>query len=209
NALVKRGDKDIAETCLPKQNLLYAQQSRHASGFQRDKDGFYFLGSDKDGDRWHDRWPVMMIDYQTANRYIEWWNEQALGQWRLPKEEEWEKASRGVDGRIYPWGNHFDPNWCCMLNTPRETPILPANVDDFTVDTSPYGVRSMAGNIMEWTSSEIQQLRREHFRTFAVRGGCWYSPEHLVRLTNRQVLPESAHYSSMGFRMVCDIPPNL
>ena len=70
NSLVQRGEEERAHACLPKEHQIYRAQKRQTSAFQRSKSGLYILGPDKDGDCWHARWPVMMIDYQTANQYI-------------------------------------------------------------------------------------------------------------------------------------------
>jgi formylglycine-generating enzyme required for sulfatase activity len=59
--------------------------------------------------------PVVRIDHDEAEAYAAWLAAETGTPYRLPTEAEWEKAARGPDGRIYPWGNHFDPARCNTL----------------------------------------------------------------------------------------------
>jgi len=83
---------------------------------------------------------------------IDWWCATAYALWsgaRLLSEDEWEKAARGVDQRVYPWGNGFDASFCRMRDS-VEGASATASVDSHPVDESPYGVRGLAGNPCTW-----------------------------------------------------------
>jgi formylglycine-generating enzyme required for sulfatase activity len=103
-----------------------------------------------------------MVTWTQARRYAAWRAQREALPWRLPAELEWEKAARGVDGRFFPWGDHLDPSFCCMLRSHLGRP-LPALVSDFPFDESPYGVRGLAGNMRDWcldlVSAEGQSLQ--------------------------------------------------
>lgn len=117
--------------------------------YGRTATGAFELQIDGDGDQWHPDWPVMHLDWHGARAYLAWLADRTGRPWRLPSELEWEKAARGVDGRWFAWGDHLDPSWCCMRYSHEGRP-LPAVVDSYPLDESPFGVRGMSGNTRDW-----------------------------------------------------------
>jgi formylglycine-generating enzyme required for sulfatase activity len=91
--------------------------------------------------------PAVGVSWNDALAYCRWLSEQTGRAYRLPTEAEWEKAARGDDGRIYPWGNAWKPGCCNCANT--ET----TSVTAFPTGQSPYGCLDLIGNVWEWTST--------------------------------------------------------
>ncbi len=147
NDLVRRGEVDKALRRQPgrlnRDGLVVTQ------AHVRDEAGLFRLGVDEDGDAWQLDWPVIMVDWFGARGYARWLAEKTGVAWRLAGELEWEKAARGVDGRVFPWGNYLDPSWCHMMESHPTDHPLPASVHAYPVDESPYGVRGLGGNAFD------------------------------------------------------------
>ncbi len=94
-----------------------------------------------------ERHPVVNVSWYDALAYCDWLRTQTLRPYRLPTEAEWEKAARGTDGRLYPWGNEWLDGRC------HHQGQTTAPVDAYPAGASPYGCLDMVGNVRQWTST--------------------------------------------------------
>lgn len=160
-----------------------------------------------------DDYPVRWVSWDNALAYCKWLSEKSGLPVTLPSEAEWEKAARGTDGRIYPWGNEFDKDKCNTAESGIEntTPVgkySPAG-------DSPYGCADMAGNVSEWTRSKPRNYPynaedgRENLESTdyrLVRGGSFYLPNE--RVSYREFDLPNSRRGILGFRVVVR-PPSL
>jgi len=110
--------------------------------------------------------PVSNINYEDAETYAAWAGK------RLPTEAEWEKAARGTEGNMFPWGNVFDETACCW-NRVGDDGLLTDPVDAHPSGASPYGVMDMAGNLFEWCNDGPSP------NNAYIKGGSWMTTEVL------------------------------
>jgi len=167
-------------------------------------------------DYWHDRqwnganFPVVGVSWYEAAAYAEWLSKETGNPYRLPTEAEWEKAARGPDGKIYPWGNDFDKNLCNSGESGLGR-ISPVGI--FPGGKSTFGCFDMAGNVWEWCADWYEETyyRESPLKNpggpvggsgRVIRGGSWFYDARLCRAAFRIALRPGLRWYGSGFRLV-------
>ncbi len=163
---------------------------------------------------WREKTPEPLVGkFQGANRpreNVTWFDAMAFCAWlshktnmqiTLPTRQQWQRAARGDDGLLYPWGDEFDIQFS---NTLESKVRMTSEVMRYGAGVSPYGVYDMAGNVWEWclnSSYDDADVAAEKPR--GVHGGSFMSPYE--RAQNHSYLPlnPESHFGSIGFRLVC------
>ncbi len=175
--------------------------------------------------------PVVWVSWEDALAYCGWlgerlrelaverrgqgdefWEELASGRLRavLPSEAEWEKAARGLESRIFPWGSEVDPNRASFADTGMGEP---SSVGCFPGGSSPFGCEEMSGNVLEWTRSVRKNYPyvagdgREDLEASAqglrvARGGAFYYNRRKGRCAFRDWRNPFVRSDYLGFRVV-------
>jgi formylglycine-generating enzyme required for sulfatase activity len=155
--------------------------------------------------------PVTHISWKAALDYVAWLAQVTGEPWRLPTEEEWEKAARGTNGRIYPWGDSWDRS---RANTDESGPGDTTPVGSYPAGASPYGVLDMAGNVNEWCGIPPDSplfrpgaWNGEQRKSVGyLAGGAWdENPSH-TRAAYRSQLFMGEQTDDTGFRLVWQPP---
>jgi formylglycine-generating enzyme required for sulfatase activity len=141
--------------------------------------------------------PVVLVSRADATAYAAWLSRRTGGRWRLPTELEWEKAARGADGRIFPWGDAFDP---ARLNSHDAGPFDTVPVGSFPSGASPFGMLDAAGQVYEWTATDAGRGRA------IVKGGSWDDQGcGVCRPAARHARPAAMKHILIGFRLVREV----
>ena len=135
--------------------------------------------------------PAMGINWIQASKYCRWAGK------RLPKEEEWEAAARGVSNFTYPWGEVFLPQHS-NLHGKEDGHLFAAPVGSFLSGASASGLVDMAGNVWEWVDNKKSSRLQPDTRI--VKGGGWTSNKSQARISFRNHVDLKMNNPTFGFR---------
>ena len=152
--------------------------------------------------------PAGEITWEEAKAYARWAGKS------LPTDAQWEKAARGTDGRLYPWGNDAPTPDHGHMGVKGKPPLLYTQVGSFPRGASPYGVLDLIGNQYEWTADLLEpypgnpqgEKMRDYGRVVSLRGGSWYHGWVGFYAAKRFGFKPDETYYHVGFRTVWTPP---
>jgi formylglycine-generating enzyme required for sulfatase activity len=183
----------VAEQQCPRPEQIYSRTRREYYGNPR-----------------FDSYPVVYVTYQMAASYCIW----AGG--RLPSEAEWEKAARGTDGRLFPWGSELPNADLANYNETGVGDTMP--VGSYPNGASAYGILDMGGNVLEWVYDLFDKAYYSYSQLDnpfgpaigsrrVIRGGAWASGFDGLRTVGRASLHPEQSMENVGFRCVIETLP--
>ena len=211
NDLVDAGREDDAVAFCPRTQQGMGDLDRPS--FAREH-GRFVLTVDSLGIPMEPDWPVVLVDWYGAMAYARWFADRTDKPWRLPNEIEREKAARGADGRLFPWGDHPEPTFACVAESRADQPRM-CSIHDYPTDEGPHGVRGLAGNSRDWCSNlwlhdgpakdgarlvlHVPDPQDQEFRS--LRGGAWPSPLSSSRAAGRFGSRPNGRRATTGVRL--------
>jgi hypothetical protein len=163
-------------------------------------------------------YPVSNVNIPEIREFLVWCGK------RLPTEDEWVRAARGDDDRLYPWGSKWDFKLC---QSGMSVPQAPVEVGSYPGGASPYGVLDMAGNVFEWVDSPFSAFPgfdalpwKQGRKTITlspdfnntkkvIKGGGYVATRHFTRIDARFGQQSDSSDQALGFRCARSLQPGL
>jgi formylglycine-generating enzyme required for sulfatase activity len=194
------------------QYLAFVQATGHA------RPPHWKAGTPAKGQEQH---PVVYVTWHDALDYCRWLAQATGKPYRLPSEAEWEKAARGIEGHLYPWGDEWQPARC---NSDDSGVNATTPVTSYPQGASPFGLLDMAGNVWEWTRSlwgkdyhgpdygypyDAADGREDESAPdevmHIIRSGSFHNPPPILRCAARYWLSPQVWQDNVGFRVVLSL----
>lgn len=198
---------DLSEYWIGKHEVTVKEYAEfvYATGYKKPiGDGDYNWG--KSGRENH---PINCVLWSDAQAYVKWLSKKTGLNFRLPTEAEWEKAARGPNGKIYPWGNKWDKKRANFSDKNSKKVHRDNSVDDGYATTAPvgtyttgksyYGVYDMAGNVSEWCQDYYEKRKS---KPRVARGGSWADYPNKLQASYRHKFLPNTRSATIGFRVV-------
>jgi len=173
---------------------VFLDEEGSAGGFKG------WIGPDEISAEERPRIPALGVNRYAAEAYAKWLSRRGSLTFRLPTNDEWEKAARGVDRRHFPWGDDWEPTFCNGPDSFARDP-RPRSVGSSPEDCSIYGVFDLSGGVAEWVSDDVPHRPDRGW----VRGGSWNSHRQEARISSRGTMPRSSTGGTLGFRLVQEL----
>lgn len=198
NDLARNGAVEQALDCTPYHRgaagVKVAERLR-VYGFDESREEPFFLQPDSDGDMWELDWPVILISIPQAQQYAQWYSQRTGVFWELPTTNQWEKAARGVDGRLFPWGNRLEATWSCLRGS-KKGALLPSVIHEFPEDCSVYEIRGLMGNVQDMCICSDTNTE------FFAMGGAWSYHSNALTILVKRSIRKDDNSEVCGFRLV-------
>ena len=143
--------------------------------------------------------PAMAVNWSNAQQYCLWAGK------RLPTENEWEAAARGVSENTFPWGDQLLEG-LGNIQGDQDGFLDVAPPGSFSKGASPFGVLDMIGNMWEWVSTPVvlstlaESQPGQNNSMFLVKGGSWRSPPEMATISYRNLVDGKINNPTFGFR---------
>jgi formylglycine-generating enzyme required for sulfatase activity len=213
----KKGKVFLDAFFIGKNDVTVAQFKEYCRDKKIDFSKFFAPEPWKPDGGWIDDHPMVFVTWQQARDFCKW----AGGD--LPTDAQWDKAARGTDGNMYPWGNQFEGSRLWWRKPGTREVSGPTQVGKFPSGASPYGCLDMVGNVAQWcldSSDDLYSIRSNRNpkalhkgQSRDVRGSAWdSSPDDEERLdyflcTFRVLSDPKQRDGSLGFRLACRPKP--
>lgn len=216
---------ELPEFFIGQYPITYSQFAAFVEDGGYEDDRWWEGLAERETEEMEQRWPFksyprVRVSWYAAVAYCRWLSSKTGTEVRLPTEQEWEKAARGVNGMIYPWGASYIAGYSNINEA--ISGISPMNLREptavgmFPHGQSPYGVMDMIGNVAEWCINEFsnpdstgKDADLSSGQKRSMRGGSWSSDRLFAHTVRRRGELPTTQFNDIGFRVACYSLPTI